>query len=163
MKKIILNIFVNEYDSISELNAQDRNLLKSAQEAVDSSYSPYSNFKVGAAVLLDNGVVVKGSNQENVAYPSGLCAERVAMFAASAQHPNIPIKSIAITAKSKNFKIDTPITPCGACRQVMAEYETHYKNRIRVIMMGETGKIYIIDGIENILPLNFQAKGLKKE
>ncbi len=163
MKKIILNVFVNEYDSIDELNAQDRDLLKSAQQAVDLSYSPYSNFKVGSAVLLDNGVVVKGNNQENIAYPSGLCAERVAMFAASSQYPDIPIKSIAITAKSKNFKIDTPITPCGACRQVMTEYETHYKNKIRVIMMGETGKIYIIDGIENILPLTFQAKGLKKE
>ena len=162
MKTFEIKTFAIEFDSIDELNKEDRMLLKKAKEAHKSAYAPYSQYYVGAAVLLDNGVVVTGNNQENVANPSGLCAERVAVFAASANYPGVPIKAIAITAHAKNFEITTPVTPCGACRQVLAEYAELYNSKIRTILMGETGKIYVIESISGLLPLMFQAKELKK-
>lgn len=162
MKKIILKISIDEYDSVNELNNDDRQLLEQAQKATDTAYAPYSQYRVGAAVLLENNVTITGNNQENAAYPSGLCAERVAIFYASSQYPDVPIKSIAITARANNFRINSPITPCGSCRQVMAELENRHKNKIKVILMGETGKIQIIYGIENILPLTFDGNNLKK-
>ncbi|MCK5838373.1 MAG: cytidine deaminase [Bacteroidales bacterium] len=162
MKTIEIKTFAIEYDSIDELNKEDRMLLEKAKEAHKSAYAPYSQYYVGAAILLDTGVVVTGNNQENVATPSGLCAERVAVFAASANYPGIPIKAIAITAHAKNFIINTPVTPCGACRQVLAEYEEHHNSNIRTILMGETGKIYIIESISGLLPMMFHAKELKK-
>ncbi len=162
MRKITLNTFIYEYDTIDELNKEDRGLLEQAKEAANLAYAPYSKYRVGAAVLLTNGVVFTGNNQENVAYPSGLCAERVAAFAASSKYPDVPFKSIAITAKSNNFEINTPVTPCGACRQVLAEFEKRHNNKIRVILMGETGKIQIVESIEDILPLMFNADSLKK-
>src|SRR6188508_1372094 len=123
MKNVEIVCRLTEFETSNQLNAEDQKLLGKARETVQNAYAPYSNFYVGAAVLLDNGVTVIGNNQENASYPLGLCAERVAIFAASAQYPGIAIKSIAITARSNQFVIDKPIAPCGACRQAIAEYE----------------------------------------
>ncbi|MCD4682890.1 MAG: cytidine deaminase [Bacteroidales bacterium] len=162
MKKINLTISFQEYDSIEELNIEDRSLLEYARKAIKSAYAPYSTYHVGAAVLLDNGKIITGNNQENVAYPSGICAERVALFYASSQYPDVPVKSIAISAKARDFNVNTPVTPCGSCRQVMAETENRFQNNLRLIMRGENGKINIIEGVKNILPLMFRAEELKK-
>ncbi len=158
-----LEVKFEQYNERGELNQEDQALLKQAVDAVDGSYAPYSEFHVGAAVLLENGVVVKGSNQENSAYPSGLCAERVALFYANAQYPGVAVKAIAITAKADHFIIETPIAPCGSCRQVISETEHRQQNKIRVIMQGQQGKILATEGIENLLPLVFQEEKLKKK
>jgi cytidine deaminase len=127
---------------------------------VKTAYAPYSEFHVGAAVLLENGEIIAGNNQENAAYPSGLCAERVALFYAGSQYPTIAIKTIAISVKSKNVIISEPLSPCGGCRQVIAEYENKFKKPIRIIMSGEKGQIYIANSIESLLPLMFSKKYL---
>ncbi len=162
MTKKELKIAFSEYESDKELNQSEQELLKKAREASKLAYAPYSNFYVGAALLLENGVIITGNNQENVAYPSGLCAERVAIYAAGAQYPNVAIKAIAITCNSKNFKVDQPLSPCGACRQAMSEYEVRHKQNIRTILAGETGKIMVIDSIADLLPFMFKAEELKK-
>lgn len=154
---------ITELDSAEELNSEEKNLLNLAKTASESAYAPYSNFFVGAALLLENGKIITGNNQENVAFPSGLCAERVAFFSAAAQYPGVPIKSIAITAGSKKMTMDKPVTPCGACRQVMAEYEDRHKKNIRVILAGEKGKIFILDNIKSLLPLMFSGEALRKQ
>jgi cytidine deaminase len=151
-----------EYKNPGELEPQDRELLERAMEARETAYAPYSQYYVGAAVRLSNGIIITGSNQENVAYPSGLCAERVALFAASAQFPDIPVVAIAITGKAKNFVITDPVTPCGACRQVIAESENFHAQPIRLIMMGEKSNIWISTSITDLLPLMFQADELRK-
>jgi cytidine deaminase len=148
------------YNAIDELNAEDKNLLLQAQKATQTAYAPYSDYHVGAAVLLENGVVVTGSNQENAAYPSGLCAERVAVFAAGAHNPDVKIKSIAIAAYAGNNPAPRPVSPCGDCRQVMAEYEHRYKHAIRLIMQGENGKVIIIDNVKALLPFMFSSDNL---
>ena len=163
MEEHSINIIYSELESLSELEATDRNLLDRAAEACDNAYAPYSSFQVGAALLLDNGEIVCGSNQENAAYPSGLCAERVAMFAASAKYPGVAFKSIAITAKSKKFAINYPVSPCGACRQVMAEYENLGKKPFKVLLKGEHGKIVIIKNISSLLPLAFNSSHLNPD
>jgi cytidine deaminase len=160
-KRELKTVFI-EYDTVEELSSEDKKLIIMAKKAAETAYAPYSDFYVGAALLLENGVYVKGNNQENVAYPSGLCAERVAVFAASSQYPGVAIKTIAISAKSKKFKVNSPVTPCGACRQVLAEYEHLQKQPIRIILSGEEGKILIIDKVEGLLPLSFKADKLKK-
>lgn len=156
MKKLLINSEFVEYNSAEELPAQEKELLAQAEQAAKSAYAPYSKFKVGAAVLLEDGKVVSGSNQENASYPIGLCAERVALFAASAQHPGIKITSIAVTTSSEN-----PASPCGACRQVMAEYESLHKNQMRILLKGASKKIIAADGVKNLLPLMFSGKNLK--
>lgn len=162
MKKLELKIAFTEFESEKELSTQEQELLQTARKVSELAYAPYSNFYVGAALLLENGVIVTGNNQENVAYPSGLCAERVAMYYAGAQYPTIAIKTIAITCKSKSFHVGEPLSPCGACRQAMAEYEMRHKSTIRVILMGETGKIRVVDSIADLLPFMFKAEELKK-
>ena len=162
MIKKELKIAYTEYESDKELSEGEQELLKRAREASQLAYAPYSNFYVGAALLLENGIIVTGNNQENVAYPSGLCAERVAIYAAGAQYPNVAIKTIAITCNSKVFKVNEPLSPCGACRQAMSEYEMRHKNNIRTILAGETGKIQVMDSIADLLPFMFKAEELKK-
>lgn len=162
MKKIDLKISFEEYDSIEELNPEDKTILDTACKMVNTAYAPYSQYYVGAAVLLENGKIITGNNQENVAYPSGICAERVAVFYASSRYPDVKIKSIAVSAKAINFKINNPVTPCGACRQVLAEYEYKQKSEIRIILKGDTGKIRIIKSVKDILPMMFHADELKK-
>ena len=150
-----------EYSSAAELNEDDQKLLEQARKSVLNAYAPYSRFNVGAALLLENGKVVLGNNQENASYPIGMCAERVAVFAAAANDPGVRIKSIAITALSGQFMIDEPVTPCGACRQAIAEYEHRYKSPIRLIMQGETGKVLVSESIQNFLPYQFNGDQLK--
>ncbi|PID93048.1 MAG: cytidine deaminase [Bacteroidetes bacterium] len=161
MKTRNITIKVKTYDNLQELPSEDKILMEKAIEALESSYAPYSNYHVGAALLLENGKIILGSNQENVAYPSGLCAERVALFTAGVQEPNVPVKAIAITAKADHFQIEDPITPCGACRQVMAETETRYETPIRILMGNATGIIHVIERTSDLLPLMFEAKELK--
>ena len=157
-----LTVAYTEVSGISQLTAGDRQLLKEAWDACELAYAPYSNFHVGAALILANDLIFKGNNQENAAYPSGICAERVAVFSASSQYPCIPIKSIAVVAKTEVFDHSNPVTPCGACRQVMAEYESLSGQPIRIILQGNSEKIWIIDGISNLLPLMFHGSELKK-
>lgn len=161
MKKKQVQSEFSEYDSVDELNTEDKKLVEDARQSANDAYAPYSNFQVGAAVLLENGKTVKGNNQENASYPIGLCAERVAIFAAGANFPGIKIKAIAITALSKQFHIDKPVAPCGACRQAIAEYEHRYKHPIRLIMVGESGNVLVAEGIKNFLPFMFNGDDLK--
>lgn len=161
MKSIRLEQHFDEYENIDELPESDRNLMKEAETAADAAYAPYSRFHVGAAVLLDNGIVVKGNNQENAAYPSGLCAERVALFAAGAHYPNVGIKSIAITAYSElKNNHHQAVSPCGDCRQVMAEYEHRYKHSIRLIMEAEDGKYLVSSSVKQLLPYMFNSDNI---
>lgn len=162
MKKIDIAVSYLEYDGPEELSDEDLHLLEEARGAIKAAYAPYSAYHVGAAVLLENGKVFTGNNQENVAYPSGICAERVALFYASSQYPNVPVKAIAISAKAKGFRMHSPVTPCGSCRQVMAESENRFGNSLKLIMRGENGKINVVLGVSNLLPLMFRADGLKR-
>lgn len=148
------------YNSAKDLDKKDAELLLTAQKMVKTAYAPYSEFQVGAAILMENGKIVTGNNQENAAYPSGLCAERVAIFYAGAQYPNMAVKTIAVAVKSKNVVIKEPVSPCGACRQTIAEYENKSGKPIRIIMSGEKGQIYIAKSIESLLPLMFSKKYL---
>ena len=150
MKTIKHSLEISE-QSEKELSISDKKLLLEARKSANAAYAPYSKFKVGSAVLLESGKIISGNNQENAAYPSGLCAERVALFFASSQNPNAIIKSIAITN-----------VPCGACRQSILEYETKQKSPVRIIMQKEKNRIFISDGISNLLPLAFSSKELKK-
>lgn len=162
MEKLELKIAFTEFENENEMPFPEQQLLQKAREASDLAYAPYSNFHVGAALLLENGIIVSGNNQENVAYPSGLCAERVAIYAAGAQYPGVAVKAIAVTCKSKLFHVSDPISPCGACRQAIAEYEMRYKKNIKMILAGETGKVRVIDSIADLLPFAFKAEELKK-
>lgn len=143
------------FDSLLELSEEDQLLMNTAINARENAYAPYSNFKVGAAVKMSTGEIVIGNNQENASYPSGLCAERVAVFQAGAIYPGIPILAIAISASSENYKVNIPAAPCGNCRQAVAEYEQKQKSPIRLLMMGEIGQVYNCSSIADILPLGF--------
>ena len=145
-----------EYESIDQLEAQDRKLAEAAIEATEGSYAPYSGFNVGAAVRLDNGEIIKGSNQENAAYPSGICAERTAMFYAAATYPENAIEAIAVTASQNGILCGYPATPCGACRQVMAQYQTKGGKPMAIILVGGK-KIWKFDRVDDILPLIFDS------
>ncbi len=154
MKKKKLNIEYTEYYSDEALPEDDALLLKMASEASKSAYSPYSGFNVGAAVRLDNGEVISASNQENAAYPSGLCAERVAIFYAHARYPESAINSLAVTASVNGLPCEVPTMPCGACRQVMAESEARASKPIKIIM-GGARVTRVMEGVEHILPFPF--------
>ncbi len=145
------------YSNIKELDADDINLLNLAKEAAESAYAPYSAFHVGAAIQLENGIQIKGSNQENAAYPSGLCAERVAIFSASANHPNKRVACIGIFAKDTH-RSDDIISPCGSCRQVISEYEHKQDQPIRVLLLNAQGQVWEFGSIEDILPFSFTLK-----
>jgi len=162
MKKIEWRTTVEEWEGVESLSTLDRELMDSATAGLKNAYAPYSGFRVSAAIRMKSGKIVVGTNQENAAYPSGLCAERVAFFAASSTHPNEEIIAVAITAQSELFSVDHPIAPCGACRQVMLEYELKQENNIRVILKGAKGKIYTLADIKGLLPLYFHEEGLKK-
>ena len=148
------------YPSAAALPEAVKHLMQEAEAIRKLSYAPYSRFHVGAAILLDNGKVVLGSNQENAAYPSGLCAERVAIFQAGAVYPQATIKMIAINAAAEDQVVDTPIPPCGACRQSIAEYEEKQAEPIAIYFMGETGKVYQSPSLKNLLPLIFDREVL---
>ena len=150
-----------EYSSIDELSIVDRNLCLESKNALQSSYSPYSEFQVGAAIILESGRIILGSNQENVAFPSGLCAERVALFTKGAQYPDDPIVSIAITARSEKFTIEHPISPCGGCLQVLGDFEQRQKSLIKVLLYCLDGSVLTITGASNFLPFQFIEQRLK--
>lgn len=160
MKKIEITTSLEIYNTIEELPLDIKSLMLQAIEIRKKAYAPYSNFQVGAAIALENGSIVLGSNQENAAYPSGLCAERVAIFQAGSLYPNTPITSIAISATSTVNPVESPIPPCGACRQSIAEYECKQEQPIKIYFMGETGEIYASDSLKNLLPLSFDKKFL---
>lgn len=142
--------------SYEELNPEEKNLIDHAKAACSRAYAPYSKFQVGAAVLLAGEKIVTGTNQENVAFPSGLCAERTALFYANSQYPEQAVQTLAIAAYTQGDFLDKPISPCGACRQVILETEMRYKNAIRILLYGKSG-IYIIEGIGKLLPLAFET------
>lgn len=160
MKEIVLNTVVRVC-SYEELEPADRALVDVAREAARGSYAPYSHFNVGAAVLLADGKVVTGSNQENAAYPSGLCAERTAIFAAGARYPNVPMMALAIAARNADGEVARPISPCGACRQVMLEAETRHSAVMRIILFGTEGCYVVEDGAKALLPISFGADYLR--
>lgn len=155
MNKLNFSIAYESYDHLQELNEDDQALCLKAEEALTTSYSPYSNFKVAASVRLAGGVVVSGSNQENMAYPSGLCAERVALFTVGATYPDAVIESMVITARSENFKIEQPVTCCGGCLQVMAEFERKQDKEIEILFYCIDGKILKVKGVKSLLPFVF--------
>ena len=156
MKTVRLAINYEEYSSIEEMDPKDQALVREAIEAQKGSYAPYSRFNVGAAVLLEDGTVVRGANQENAAYPSGLCAERTAMFAAGANHPGKAMVSLAIVGGFGHSVSPTPCSPCGACRQAMAEYQTLSGKPMSVIMFG-TDKAWKFSRVDDILPFIFDS------
>ena len=151
-----IKISFHEYKSLDELEPKDKELAKAAIEAMSGSYAPYSHFNVGAAVRLSNGVIVKGANQENAAFPSGLCAERTAMFAAGASYPDKAMESLALAGGVMGRLAKAPATPCGACRQVMAQYQSKHGHPMSVIMVGD-GVIWKFDKVDDILPLIFDS------
>ncbi len=159
MRKIKIPLYIDEFE-LDELPADILALRDAAIEAREKAYAPYSHFRVGAALLLDNGKIITGSNQENAAFPSGMCAERVAIWYAGAQYPGNKILKMFITARSEHKPINQPIPPCGACRQSMAEYEIKQKSPIEIYFSGETGKIWRTPSVANILPLLFDGKNL---
>jgi cytidine deaminase len=160
MEKISITTDFDVYNSVEELTNEIQDLMSQAVAIRKTAYAPYSNFKVGTAILLDNGEVILGSNQENAAYPSGLCAERVAIFHAGAIFPNAKILKMAISAASENTTTSAPIPPCGSCRQSIAEYEIRQNCPIEIYFMGEIGFIYKSDSLRNLLPLLFDKKFL---
>ncbi len=157
MKATKIEITVYEANSIHELPAADAALLNDATVATKQSYAPYSKFNVGAAVLLENGEIIYGSNQENAAYPSGLCAERVALFYANSRFPNVAVKAIAINSAVNGRENDDPVFPCGDCRQVLLECENRFGKPIRVIM-GGVKNTKVVTSIKDLLPLSFVLK-----
>jgi len=155
MISIDLNITIEQYASVDELSKNDFSLCKLAEKALTNSYSPYSRFRVGTAVRLTSGETVLGSNQENLAYPSGLCAERVALFTIGAGFPNAVIESMAITAQTDDFDIVKPVTSCGGCLQVMAEFERKQNRPIEVIFYCINGEVLKVASIKSLLPFAF--------
>lgn len=153
MKEIEIKSLFRVY-GMDELSQSDRELVSAAMEATKGSYAPYSKFRVGAAARLANGLVFTGANQENAAYPSGLCAERTTLFAANAQYPDQPVLALAIAARKGNRFMPTPISPCGACRQVISGVEDRFGHPVRILLYGTEG-IYECNGIDALLPIRF--------
>lgn len=160
MKEIKIESTIYVFDTLEELPKDIVLLMNKAIEAREKAYAPYSNFNVGAALLLDNNEIITGSNQENASYPSGLCAERTAIYYANSQYPNNRIVRMAITAGSKKNKTESPIPPCGACRQAISEYEVKQNSAIEIYFMGEVGKIAKSNSLANLLPFIFDKSVL---
>lgn len=154
MEELVLKSTV-KVAQMDELTEEERNLVALAIEGTKRSYAPYSHFHVGAAILLNDGTTIIGCNQENAAFPSGICAERSAIFAAGAQYPDQPVKMLAIAARNeKGVLQDEPVSPCGPCRQVIIETETRFKQPVRILLYGKK-HIFIVDGIRQLMPLSF--------
>lgn len=144
-----------QFDHYNELSMKDQSLVKEAYRAMNNAYAPYSRFQVGASVLLENGQIILGNNQENLAYPSGLCAERVALYYAGANYPNEAIDSICIVAKGTLISSDLLLSPCGSCRQVMMESSMRQSKPIRVIMVNQDNRTLVINKVQDLLPFAF--------
>jgi cytidine deaminase len=162
MKLLNLNISFEQYAGINELAENDKELCENAERALATSYSPYSKFRVGTAIRLSSGKIVLGSNQENLAYPSGLCAERVALFAIGSDQPDAVIESMAITAQTDNFEITKPVTSCGGCLQVMAEFERKQSTPIAVIFYCLNGEVLKVPSVKSLLPFSFVEDRLER-
>ena len=160
MRKIEVSTSATVYNDISELSAEDTLLMQKAIEARKKAYAPYSKFHVGAALLLDNGEIILGNNQESAAYPSGMCAERVAIWKAGSEYPDMKIIKLAITASSTITNVNKPIGPCGACRQTLSEYEINQKSPFQVLFMGEVGEVVVTESLLSLLPFSFDSKYL---
>ncbi|MDB4047651.1 cytidine deaminase [uncultured Polaribacter sp.] len=160
MKQIKITSSATVYSNLGALSTEDQMLMNKAIKARGNAYAPYSKFHVGAALLLDNGEIVLGNNQENAAYPSGMCAERVAVWQAGSLFPGVKIKKLAISASSTITKVDKPIGPCGACRQTLSEYEINQKEPFPVIFMGEVGEIVKTPSLLSLLPFSFDSSYL---
>ena len=160
MKDIVLQTKI-KVGSIDELSAQEREVVEAARKATANSYAVYSGFKVGAAVRLSDGTIVSGTNQENAAYPSGICAERTTLFWANSQYPDKAVEILAIAARTAEGELERPITPCGACRQVILETEKRFKTPIRIILYGSKECYIIEDGIKTLMPLSFDSDFLE--
>lgn len=160
MKEVKIESVLQVFDNFDELPENVASLMKQAMAARENAYAPYSKFSVGAAILLDNDEVVTGNNQENASYPSGLCAERTAIYYAGAKYPDAKIIRMALTAGSRIHQTVTPIPPCGACRQAIAEYEVKQDAPIEIYFMGETGKVAKSNSLANLLPLVFDKSFL---
>ena len=156
MSELQLNIKYEEFASAAEMSPDDQKLVDLALEAQKGSYSPYSHFQVGAALKLADGTIVKGANQENAAYPSGLCAERTALFWAGANYPDVPLDTLAIAGSDHGVLCESPASPCGSCRQVMAEYQKKHGRPLKVILVGSKRirKFYKVD---DLLPFIFDS------
>jgi cytidine deaminase len=160
MDKRKFEIAYTVFGNKEELVEEDRMLIEKAKEISVNAYVPYSGFRVGVAVLLDNGKVLTANNQENASYPEGLCAERVVLFYAMSQYPNQKIKSIAVYGNPQKFTLTHFISPCGGCRQVMCEYEYRSRSKMRILLSGISGEIVLVEGVENLLPFQFSARDL---
>jgi cytidine deaminase len=161
MEQKHINLVFEKYNSINELQPDDALLLQKAIEATGLAYAPYSKFNVGAAAKLANGEIIVGANQENASYPVGICAERTLLSTASSLFPNVAIDTMAISYKSTELQSDHPITPCGVCRQTLHEFQLRVKQRMRLILAGETGEVYILSDADILLPLSFSANDLQ--
>ncbi|TMM29131.1 cytidine deaminase [Polaribacter aestuariivivens] len=157
MKKIEIKNTAIVYNDILELPSDDKMLMEKAIEARKNAYAPYSKFNVGAALLLENNKIILGNNQENAAYPSGMCAERVAIWNAGSHYPGVKIKKLAITASSTISKVDKPVGPCGACRQTLSEFEINQKQPFEVLFMGEVGEVIKTESLLSLLPFSFDS------
>lgn len=159
MKQIVIETHIRSYQW-EELSAEQQELVAIAKEQTERSYCPYSHYHVGAALMLKDGTIIRGCNQENAAYPSGLCAERSALFAAGASHPDVPVVRLAIACYTKGRFTRLPGTPCGGCRQVMIETEDRYQTPMEVILYGEE-ESYVLSSATELLPLSFVGKNLE--
>jgi cytidine deaminase len=159
MQKRVYQIVTEEYDSVAGLPETDQQLIAAAREASEKAYAPYSKFNVGAAVLLANGEIIRGNNQENADFTDGLCAERVALFFAHATYPDVAVKALAVTAKNRGKLLAGPTQPCGSCRQVLIETESRFRQSIRLILDGAE-KIMVLDGADSLLPFAFKPDSL---
>tara|TARA_Y100000385_G_scaffold288949_1_gene356959 strand:+ start:492 stop:980 length:489 start_codon:yes stop_codon:yes gene_type:complete len=153
----------HSFSSVEDLSKEDKKLIIKSEKALELAYSVYSGFSVGASLLLENEEVFSANNQENIAFPSSMCAERVLLYSCRAKFPKLKIKKIAISVNSIHGKVLNPISPCGACRQVMIEYEQNQKTPIEVLLKGSQDEIYLIDSVKDLLPLSFKPKVLKHD
>ncbi|MBC7936500.1 MAG: cytidine deaminase [Rhizobacter sp.] len=161
MKKETMSFGYEVYDSSDDLNADDALLIDTARKITATAYAPYSNFKVGAAARLVNGEIVSGTNQENASYPVGICAERVLLGTAAVLHPGMPIETLAVSYKNGNGESIKPASPCGMCRQALKEFEDRTASPVRLILGGQTGKVYVIESASQLLPFSFGGADLE--
>src|ERR1035437_535578 len=161
MVKEELKFTIEVYESSDELNEDDAFLLSEARSVTQFAYAPYSNFQVGAVAKLVNGEIVTGTNQENASYPAGICAERSLLAAAASQHPGVAIETMAITYNNLKGDSDTPVSPCGICRQSLSEFQNRFQKPIRIILSGMKGKVQIIDNAGYLLPLAITSENLQ--
>lgn len=160
MRKIEIASSAIAFTDIEELSIEDKKLIEKAIKARDKAYAPYSKFSVGAALLLENKEIILGNNQENAAYPSGMCAERVAIWKAGSDFPGVKILKLAISASSSINIVDKPVGPCGACRQSLSEYEIKQKQSFEILFMGEVGEVVKVNSLASLLPFSFDSSYL---